>query len=461
MPQPESTSPLTHLARAFGWNLGKVLPSRTEEDQLTAAGVTDPAAQRYAAWRRSLLLVAAVATTVVFGLSVADVIADGFGEYTRFGEGLEIAWLVSAAALPLASLYGVQRWKRPGSGAYLLVGAWAFALLLPFVYALLPVGMIYHIQPITAASVSKPGATAPAAPGKQDAAKKADPKKAEEDDDEDDDPKAKAQAAVVAAATGTDPETIEKAIAMEEVLVEFVLSGGGYMLLLPAVVSLIPGVVNGCLRVKTLVPAAQLPGWLMVTTAPAFLLFWLVILAVANHAAQSVLLVFGVLLWAGSPALYSVFGRVLVRPQLTDADAAKIAKVKKVVGLSALTGIALLLVFALTAKVAGLKVVGFDRPAAVTTKLDALAEDDETSLGDVEQALAESKSVVYAFDMSSYRLVLDVLAKLLVVTAVASHLVLRATIAAWQNDRSLRGDGATALDTTTAGLAAALGVKDE
>jgi hypothetical protein len=449
MPQPQSTSPLAHIARAFGWNLGRVVPSRTEEEQLVAAGVTEPVAQRYAVWRRSLLLVATVATAVVFGLSLADTLADGFGEYTRFGEGLEIAWLASAAALPLAALYGVLRWKRPGAGSGALVAAWAFALLLPFVYALLPVGVIYRVQPITAASVAQPGTPAePAAPAAKPPA----------DEDEDaDDPTAKAQAAVVAAATGTDPETIEKAIAMEEMLVELVLSGSGYLLLLPAVVSLIPGVVNGCLRVKTLVPAAQLPGWLMVTTAPAFLLFWLVILAVANHAAQSALLVFGVILWAGSPALYSAFGRVLVRPQLTDADAAKIGKVKKVVGLSALTGIALLLAFALTAKVAGLKVVGFDRAAAVTTKLDALAEDDETSLEDVEKALAQSKSVVYAFDMSSYRLVLDVLAKLLVVTAVASHLVLRATIAAWQNDRSLRGDGAAALDTAAGDLAAALG----
>ena len=56
----------------------------------------------------------------------------------------------------------------------------------------------------------------------------------------------------------------------------------------------------------------------------------------------------------------------------------------------------------------------------------------------VQTALAESKSFVYAFDLSSWRMVVDFLAKLLVVTAVFADLVLRATVTAWRNDRSLR-----------------------
>lgn len=436
-----SSSPLTHLARAFTWNLGRVAPSQSEAERLAADGLTDPTAQRYAVWRRSLLLVAAAVSGVAFALAVVDVATGGVGEYTTFGKGLEVAWLAAAGALPLAALVGAVRWAKPKSGAALLVAAWAATFLLPFVYALLPVGLIYHVQPVTPESVTKltakpaPAATTP--PSKED----------DEDDDEKPDSKL----------TPVDPAVLEKAVAMEETLVEFVLSGSGYLLLLPAVMSLIPGAVNGCLRVKALLPTAQLPGWLLVTVAPAFLLFWLVLLTVANHAARSPLLVFGVLLWAGSPTLYSVFGRVFVRPHLTDADAARIGGVKRIVGITGLAGIALLAAFALTGKVSGLRVVGFDRAAAVSTKLDAMADDDEIGLEEIQTAVAESKSVVYAFDLGSFRLVIDFLAKLLVVTAVFADLALRATLIAWRNDRSLRGNGDTAYDASAAALTTALG----
>src|SRR5436190_10131651 len=97
---------------------------------------------------------------------------------------------------------------------------------------------------------------------------------------------------------------------MGELAIGFVMSAGGYLLLLPAVMSLIPGAVNGCLRIKSLLPAAQLPGWLLVSAAPIFLLFWLIFLAIANHLVQSPLLVLGVILWAGSPIWFSIKGRV-------------------------------------------------------------------------------------------------------------------------------------------------------
>ncbi len=431
MPAP-AASPLTHVARAFAWNLGKVTPSPAESESLAAAGVTDPTAQRYAAWRRSLLGVALAATTVAFALAALDLVRGGLGEFTKLGVGLELAWLAATAALPVACATGVLSWTRPGRGAGLLAAAWAAAFVLPFVYALLPVSAIYHVgaahPPVPAAVATVAKAAMPA-----------------DDDGDDSETDAPALAAVL------DPAALEKLEAMQELAVEFVMSGGGYLLLLPAVLSLIPGAVNGCLRVKALLPAAQLPGWLLVCAAPAFLLFWAVILVVVNHAARSPLLVFGVLLWAGAPIWYSLRGRVFVRSQLSVTDTAKIGGVKRLVLLTTLLGVGLLLGFVLTAKVAGLKVVGFERAKAVTTKIEELGEDDEVSVEDVQVALAESKSFVYAFDLSVWRAAVDFLAKLLVVTAVFADLVLRATVAAWRNDRALRASaGAADYDATAA-----------
>jgi hypothetical protein len=434
---PTSASPLTHLKRAFGWNLGKVVPSATEADALAAAGITDPAVQRYAAWRRSLLLVALVPTALAFALSLLDTIQTGFGELRPLGVALEIAWLLAALGLPLACLLGVFRWKRPGATASVLTAAWGATFLIPFVYALLPVNALYHVEPIELPKVSI-SATAASPPTKG----------AETDEDDEGDEKP---------TTPLDRTKLEKALALEELAVEFVLAGSSYLLLLPAVLALIPGTMNGCLRIKSLLPASQLPGWLLVCAAPAFLMFWLVILVLANHLARSPLLILGVILWSGASIWYTLRGRVFVQSQVGEADAAKIGGVKRLVLVTTLVGLGLLLAFAVTTKVLGLNLIGFDRSAAVATKIEELSEDDEVSLEDVQAALAESKSFVYALDLSSWRFVVDFLAKLLVVTAVFADLVLRATVVAWRNDQALRADrGAAAYDASATAAVAAL-----
>ena len=430
---PATTSLPKHILRALGWNLNKVVPSTAEVTALNSAGVTDATVQRYAAWRRSLLLVALLPTSLSFALSILDLCQTGIAEHTKLGVGLEIAWIVASGVLAVACLLGIRFWKKPGRMALVLPLAWIATFLLPFVYALLPVGMLYHVHEIKAPTVTVN-------------AKEKKPAVPDEDEDDEDD------AGMTAVAE--DPAKLEKMQAMNEMAVEFVLSGSGYLLLLPAVLSLIPGVVNGCLRIKSLMPAAQLPGWLLVCIAPAFLLFWVVILVMVNHAARSPLLVFGVILWAGAPLWYSFRGKVLVQSQITETEAARIGGTKRLVLITTLVGVGLLAAFALTSKIAGLKVVGFDKAHAVSTKIEELSnDDDEVSLEDVQHALAESTSFIYALDLSSWRFVVDFLAKLLVVTAIFSDLVLRATVSAWRNDRAFRAkEESAAYDETAAVL---------
>lgn len=378
----------THLKRAFGWNLGRVVPSPSELARLEAAGVKDPAAQRYAAWRRSLLLVALVPTLAVLLLHAADQAEEGLGALAPLGVAMEGAWWVAALALATGGLVGVRAWTRPGAGACLLRCGWIGAFLFPIVYAILPDGAVYGVD-------------------------------------------------THASTTSVDPE------ARLEVLVELVLnvlrSSGPILLLLPGVMSVIPGAVNGCLRIKSLLPAAQLPGWLLVSAAPMFLLLWFVLLVLVNQPLQSPLFVAGVVLWAGSPIVFTLRNRIFVQSQLSDADAGRIAGVKRQVALLAVGGLALVVVALFTAKVAGLSLVGFEEEAAVATRLAELEEaDDEHLLEGLGDALHSSKSFAYALDLSSWQLLVDVLAKLLLATAVFADFVLRATLAAWGNDRALR-----------------------
>ncbi|MEI7685514.1 MAG: hypothetical protein WCL32_10840 [Planctomycetota bacterium] len=421
------TTLLRHLRRAFGWNLAKVTPTASEKADLAAAGVVDAAAVRYAVWRRSLLLVALAPTAISFGLAAFDMIEGGFGDLTPLGLSLEIAWLAAAAGLTAACVLGIRKWTRPASASGLLTAAWAFAFVLPFVFALMPAGLLYRVGSMTPLAHpplpemnSKLAKVLPVEERKIDLA----------------------------------PEQLRKFLAVKEIVIEFILSATAYLLLLPAVLSLIPGAVNGCLRVKALLPAAQLPGWLLVCAAPVFLLFWLIILVVANHVARSPLLVFGVLFWAGAPIWYAIRGRVFVQSHIGDAEAAGIAQVKHLVLATTLVGVGLLAAFALTTKVMGINILGFDRSTAVATKIEELSDDGDVSWEDVQTALAESTSFIDALDLTSWRLAVDFLAKLLVVTAVFADLVLRATLSAWKNDKSFRSHpGAPGYDATAAATA--------
>jgi hypothetical protein len=69
---------------------------------------------------------------------------------------------------------------------------------------------------------------------------------------------------------------------------------------------------------------------------------------------------------------------------------------------------------------------------------------------------------MYALDTGTFRFVIDLLAKLLLVTAVFADLILRATSSAWRNDRALRGrPEASAYDASAAAAGAALGTGGE
>lgn len=357
--------------------------------------------------RRSLLLVASPAIVAVLLLGVLDLVEEGLGDLLPLGVAMEAAWLAAVVGLTVGCLGGARSWLRPGAMAGLLRVAWIGALVFPILYALLPGDLLYRVH-----------------------------------------------ADATAVASG-EPDRLESLMAL---VFELIRAGGPILLLLPAVISVIPGAVNGCLRIKALLPASQLPGWLLVCAAPMFLLLWLVLLVRVNQPLQSLPLVAGVLLWAGSPIVFTLCGRVFVRPHIDDGEVRRIVGVKRAATALALVGIALIVTGLATAQAAGLPLLGLDADAAMTTHLDALGEADETvTLEEVGTALDEAKSFAYALDLSSWQLLIDVLAKLLLVTAVFADFVLRATLTAWRNDQALRErSGVAAHDAGLAALGSTL-----
>ena len=73
---------------------------------------------------------------------------------------------------------------------------------------------------------------------------------------------------------------------------------------MPAVLSLLPGVLRGCLRIKALIPESILPGLFLVAATPLYILLFLVIFTTVNQVIGDLLLVLGILALLGAPMLY-------------------------------------------------------------------------------------------------------------------------------------------------------------
>src|SRR5581483_2408581 len=115
--------------------------------------------------------------------------------------------LVTLYALPATALIALLLWARPRWSRRVLVGGWLLAFGVPFATALFPVEWRERLS--------------------------------------------------------------EKPLlhAVEQVVYSWLYGLAYYVTLMPAVLSLLPGLVRACLRLKTLLPASILPGWCLAASA--------------------------------------------------------------------------------------------------------------------------------------------------------------------------------------------------
>ena len=59
-----------------------------------------------------------------------------------------------------------------------------------------------------------------------------------------------------------------------------------YVTLMPSVLSLIPGVIRACLRIKALIPESVLPGLFLIAAAPLYFLIFLVTFTTRSRPSQ-------------------------------------------------------------------------------------------------------------------------------------------------------------------------------
>jgi MFS family permease len=294
---------MLHIRRVFTWDLQAITPSPDERIRLAAAGVHDTTAQRFAVWRRSVLWFVVPPLALAGLLALIRALANA-SDLSPMGVLLALLTGLSVAALPVVAYLGARSYDRPRrSSRIILIGA-LITFLVPFVVALAPIE--WWIEQDLRQATSE-------------------------------------QLLVLRATFG----------------IVFFLS------LIPAVLSLLPGLCRACVRTKTLLPGSIAPGWALLAGAPFQLLLSVVAFILIYHIASNVLFILGLLLLMGAPLIYltrySLFTRPLTRPE----ESRDLTRLVGYVVMTAWAGVALLLVFMLTGRLGDQRILGFDSTALV------------------------------------------------------------------------------------------------
>jgi len=288
-----------HIKRAFNWNLQTLPVEPDEEATLLANGVDEVDARRYLVWRRSVLFVVVIPTLVAAVLKTVGGLSNGFDGLSGIGILVGLAELLPLYVIALTAWLAAKCWDQHRRSRTVLLRGWMVAFLTPLLLALIPFTWradYSQVNPMQAGQVSA------------------------------------------------------------------VLSLGGAMLvyvtLMPAVLSLIPGVLRACLRIKALIPEAILPGLFLVAATPLYIFLFLVIFTTINQVAGNALLILGVVALVGAPMLYMFNGRTFTRPLRTDEEVAKIGSVQTTVLVIMGIGLALIVTYAFTAELFGKSLIG-------------------------------------------------------------------------------------------------------
>jgi len=320
-------------------------PSPTEEQALTSAGIVDPLMQGYMAWRRSLLFVAVPFALLSGALAVWDLATKVDTEgLTALGAVATVVPSLAVLVLVVATVVAAVTWRNQRMSTRTLQTAWAISLLAPVLIAMVPVQWL-----LTEAGMNQFG-----------------------------------------------PDT--------ELFTRIAISINYSIALLPSLLSFPSGVVRGAARIKSLLPASTLAGWVLVVMAPLYAVFFIVAMIIVEQLAGNALLMIGILLLAVSPFVHVFAARLYVLPLTDAAEVRRLDTVQRRAGIVTVVGGLMLVIWALTARFG-----------------------DAPLIGSAPEALLDHKTALLR--------VFELVFRVLVTTAVFSHLVLQITETSWRFDR--------------------------
>jgi hypothetical protein len=354
---PKGASIADHLRRGLDWDMNQVEVTPREREQLIEANVIGPRLQGLLAWRRSCLLIALpvlVLSVILSGKEAVDTETEGF---TSLGELWVWFPTIGLLLIPIGVLVATQKWTELRSTSKVLVSCWVGSIALPLVAALIPIEFLIDTDLAREAAGS------------------------------------------------------EEAFQFQLQSARVALALSYALTLLPIIISVPAGVLRGAVRVKTVFPAAVLPGWFLVAVAPFYSLFMIVVFVLIEQIVGNLLLVLGVGLLAFAPWLFVIHRKVYARSMSNAEAATEMGKAAKTGRYVLIAGVACIAIFIMTAKVGESRVVGMSRDGADDDPVFTLFEIARTGV--------------------------ELFSRSLVTTVVFSLIVLTMVYSEWRNNQTM------------------------
>jgi hypothetical protein len=336
--------------KSFAKHARDVIPTAEEQDALTRSGVHSPAVQKHFVWRRSLLWFLLVPATFTAIMQSINSLADGFDWATAFGVVLILLYVASVWAVPVTAFLAARAWHRPRqSRSFLLVGFVA-SFLVNLLFGFVPVYWIVKLD-------------------------------------------------------GLPPEV--SAVGREVIQAFWALLV--FFTLLPVILSLLPGAIRACVRIKVLFPESIVPGWLLITLAPVYALLLLTLFILVNQMSGNLLLIAGAALIVAAPVAYLVKTGLFIRPLWTQEGWGAVERTQWAYQAILALGFGFLVLYAMTGRVLGHPIVAFRRADAI--------------IG------------FWSFAWHAFKFGLDYLGRSLFITALAMDYFLLINVSVWRNTR--------------------------
>jgi hypothetical protein len=362
--------------RAFAPDPSAIAPTAEEEADLNRNRVTDPVARRLAVWRRGVLFTAAVpcAFAALFGLITT--IAGGADGLSGFGILVMYVQALALFALPVFAVLAALNYDKIATSVWFVRLGALISLGVPLAVAFVPGEWLLEIES-----------------GRGMAAEE---------------------------------------LAMMRSFVGITLGIAFYIVLMPAVLSLLPGVSRACVRLKLLLPESLVPGWGLMASIPLCVLLTLATFVLLYHVVGNALLIAGLLLWVGAPMYYLTKPQLLTKPITTAEDKAALGRASFTVFLITLGGMLLLVVFLFTGKFMGKTLLGFD----------------------------SAKCLLRPWSLDLHKVWIEYVGRSLFLTVFFADIVLRVALSVWKESKAFAGtDPANAHDATMEGLSGSVGAK--
>ena len=206
-----------------------------------------------------------------------------------------------------------------------------------------------------------------------------------------------------------------------------------FIIIMPSVLALIPGLIRAGLRMKNLLPESVAPGWVLLGSAPFSLLFSLAIFVLIYHFASNLLFLLGALLFLGSPAIYLWRSDLLIRPLTKPSHLKTLAQLRLYVLIATYVGVAFLLLYMLITKIGGAYLLGFS-----------------------------GSDLLRPWSLKVHRFWIDYIGRSLVGTVLFADLLMRMNLTIWRQEKEFyRTEKAASYDETMATIGTSLEVKED